>query len=90
MSKQVLGSVKSIDGLGEYRAVLFERDGRSIVAVEERIGGHFMKTPGQWYLSTLANSRNDIDMLMIDAGQHWGVRGMRRVVDKAIEMGIEH
>jgi hypothetical protein len=67
----------------EYRAVLTQRNGKPVIAVEQEIDGNWHRTPGQWYLHTLTARYVKSDRIAIDCGQEWFVEGINAAIAKA-------
>lgn len=75
-----------------YAAVLDinrEEPFKSILRIEEKYNGQWIKTPGQWYLGTLMGidgfygSALGSDTIALDAGQGWYVTGIKQAVNQA-------
>jgi len=67
-----------------YRGVLSRPSwsrGHLLFTIEQPIDGKWHATGGGWRLETLLENRTD--GLLIDAGQRWGVKGMRKALREA-------
>ena len=66
----------------KYRAVLFKRNGKDLIKVEQPINGGWHPTGGSWYADDLLNDVSD--GISLDRGQQWSVdSGMILALAKA-------
>lgn len=69
----------------KYRAVLYKRDGKDLIKVEQPINGGWHSTGGYWNADDLLNSMSD--GISLDWGQQWSVdSGMILALRKALSI----
>jgi hypothetical protein len=69
----------------KYRAVLFKRDGKDLIKVEQPIDGGWHSTGGAWNADDLLNDVSD--GISLDFGQQWSVdSGMILALRKALSI----
>lgn len=73
-----------LDNIPAYRAVIYDRDDKEILTIQQLIKGEWFDTCGSWNLDTLIklHLKNELsDIILIDAGQDWGAKGMRNLIN---------
>lgn len=69
-----------------YRAVMWQKSGKWMVGIDQSFEGKFTKhsrVGSGWRLTTLLEEPIS-DFIWIDAGQKWGVKGMKGVIKEAL------
>lgn len=92
LSAKVTGMQNGTDLEAPYRVVIFKRDDTWKLGPEQSFDGEFNEYSGlpSWELESLLSGFPDIstipDMLYIDNGQKWAIRGLRAAIIEANQL----